>query len=163
MATNFLQATGGSTTGFFNGATTTLISSELVALASSGTATSTTIFTSSASFGQGIWGEAWLYGTSAITPASGGYLACWWLRSKDGGTTFEKTVASNPLPRPPDFIIPTASAAYASSDVSFASGIVKMPWPAAKLFVQNNTGVTYFASNSASYPLIAIGPVAVQY
>lgn len=162
MATNFLQATGGSTTGFFS-ASVTLISSELVALASSGTATSNTVYTSSASFGQAIWGEAWVYATSAITPVSGGFVACWWLRSKDGGTTFEKTIASNPLPRSPDFIIPLASAAYASSEVSFAGGIVKMPWPAAKLFVQNNSGVTFFASNSASYPIIGIGPVAVQY
>lgn len=162
MATNFLQATGASTTGFFNG-TTVLISSELVALASSGTATSVSVYTSSASFGQAIWGDAWVYATSAITPASGGFLSCWWLKSKDGGTTFEKTTASLPLARSPDFIIPMSSVAYASSDVSFSGGIVKMPWPAAKLFVQNNTGVTFFASNSASYPQIGIGPVAVQY
>src|SRR5882724_10484466 len=107
MATNFLEATGASTTGFFS-AVTTLISSELVSLGSSLTAVSASIYTSSASFGSAIWGEAVYYTGSAISPTAGGNLAGWWLKSIDGGTTFESTVGSSGLglARPPDFIIP---------------------------------------------------------
>ncbi len=161
MATNFLQATGGSTTGFIVSAVT-LISSELVSLASSANVSSATVVTSSGTFGQSIWGEAWLYMGGAVTPLAGGYIACWWLRSGDGGTVYENTTANIPLPRPPDFVIPASTVAYASSGTLFASGIVKMPWPTAKLFVQNNLGVA-LASSATQYTSIKIGPVAVQY
>lgn len=160
MATNFLEATGGSSVGFIT-AVVTLVSSELVSLASSGTVTSATVFTQS-SFGQAVWADAWLYAGGAVTPTAGGYIACWWLKSFDGGTTFEKTVASTPLPRAPDFIIPAFVSAYASSDTSFASGTVKMPWPTAKLLVQNNLGVA-LPSSAAQYSKIALGPAAIQY
>lgn len=161
MATNFLQATGGSSLGFIT-SVVTLMSSELVSLASSGTATSATVFTSSGSFGQAIWGDGWIYAGGAFTPAAGGYIAGWWLKSFDGGTTFEKTVASTPMPRGPDFVIPAFNSAYASSDTSNISGILKFPWPTAKLFVQNNLGVA-LPSSATQYTKIAVGPAAIQY
>lgn len=168
MATNFLQATGASTTGFFS-AVTTLISSELTSLGTStgtggSTAVSASVYTSSASFGQALWGEAVFYTGSAISPLAGGFLSGWWLKSIDGGTTFESTVGSSNvgLARPPDFVIPFSTVAYGSSNQMFATGIVKMPWPAAKLYVQNSAGVA-LASSSNAYSTIKIGPVAVQY
>jgi len=161
VATNFLQATGGSTTGYFVSAVT-LISTEIVSLASSGTATSATIYTSSASFGQAIWGEAWVYWGGAITPAAGGFISCWFIRSGDGGTNFEVTPTSAPLARSPDFTIPLSTIAYASSNEGYATGIVKMPWAPSKLFVQNNAG-TAFPSSATQYSKIVLGPVAVQY
>lgn len=161
MATNFLEATGGSTAGYFS-AVTTLASSELVSLGSSGTATSASVFTSSGSFGQAIWGEALVEWGGAITPAAGGFISGWFLRSPDGGTTFETAPAIAPLPRPPDFIIPLSTLAYLSSNVAYASGIVKMPWSPSKLFIQNNSGAT-FPSSTLKYTVIQVGPVAVQY
>lgn len=163
MATNFLQATGASTTGFF-ATVTTVISSEMVSLVTANTVTSASVFTSSASFGQAIWGEAVFYTGSAISPTAGGFLGAWWLKSIDGGTTFESTTGSSGtgLGRPPDFVIPFSTVAYGSSNQVFASGLVKMPWPAAKLYVQNNSGVT-LATSSNAYSTIKIGPVAVQY
>lgn len=163
MATNFLEATGGSTAGYFS-AVTTLISSELVSLATGTTALSASVFTSSASFGQAIWGEAVFYTGSAISPTAGGYLAAWWARSIDGGTTFESTTGSSGLgfARVPDFIVPFSTVAYLSSNQVFASGIVKMPWSPAKLYVQNNSGIT-LATSSNAYSTIKLGPVAVQY
>ena len=158
----FLQATGGSTAGYF-ATVTTLISSELVSLGSSLTATSASVFTSSASFGQAIWAEALVEWGGAITPAVGGFISGWFLRSPDGGTTFE-TAPSSALgvARAPDFVIPLSTLAYASSGVAYASGIVKMPWSPVKLFVQNNAGAA-FPSSASKYTIIQVGPVAVQY
>lgn len=163
MATNFLEATGASTAGFFS-AVTTLISSELVSLANLATAVSASTFTSSGNFGQAIWGDAVFFTGSAISPTAGGFLAAWWLKSIDGGTTFESTTGSSNLglARSPDFVIPFSTVAYGSSNQMFAAGLVKMPWPPAKLVVQNNSGIT-LATSSNAYSTIKLGPVAVQY
>lgn len=162
MATNFLEATGGSTAGYFS-TVTTLISSELVSLGSSLTATSASVLTSSGSFGQAIWGEAYVQFGGAITPTAGGFLAAWFLRSPDVGTTFETFPSSAGSPgRPPDFIIPLSTIAYANGNVSYASGLVKMPWSPTKLFVQNSAGAT-LPSSTTALSKISLGPVAVQY
>lgn len=163
MATNFLEATGGSTAGYFS-AVTTLMSSELVSLGSSLTATSASVFTSSGSFGQAIWAEVAVTLTASVTPPAGAFIGGWFMRSLDGGTTFESTSGSSGigLGRPPDFIVPYSTAVYVSSGVVFASGIVKMPWSPVKLFVQNSMGATLPASTNG-YSSIKVGPVAVQY
>lgn len=165
MATNFLEATGASTAGYFS-AVTTLISSELVALGSSLTAVSASTFTSSGSFGQAIWGEVALTLATSSSAAfgSGAFVSGWFMRSVDGGTIFESTGNSSAagLPRPPDFIIPLSSFAYNSSSVIYGSGLVKMPWSPNKVFIQNSLGLTFPASTNG-YPLIKLGPVAVQY
>lgn len=164
MATNFLQATGASTAGYFS-AVTTLISSELTGIGSSIVATGASTFTSSGSFGQAIWGEVALtLGTSMAAAASGAFISGWFLRSLDGGSSFETTQGTsvNPLPRPPDFLIPVSSITYASSAIIYGSGLVKMPWSPVKIYVQNNLGITFPASTNG-YATIKLGPVAVQY
>jgi len=162
MATNFLEATGGSTAGYFS-SVTTLISSELVSLGSSSLVTSASVFTSSGSFGQAIWGEVAVVWGGAITPTVGGFIAGWFSRSLDGGTTFE-TLGGTALSaaRPPDFIIPLSTIAYANTNVTYASGIVKMPWSPCKILIQNNAGAT-LPSSATAYTAIKLGPVAVQY
>jgi len=162
MATNFLEATGGSTAGYFS-SVTTLISSELVSLASSAVVTGGTVFTSSGSFGQAIWAEVAIVWGGAITPAAGGYIAGWFSRSLDGGTTYE-TLGGTALgaARAPDFTIPLSTIAYANTNVTYASGIVRMPWSPCKVFVQNNAGAT-LPSSATAYTAIKLGPVAVQY
>lgn len=165
MATNFLEATGASTAGYFS-AVTTLISSELVALGSSLTAVSASTFTSSGSFGQAIWGEVALTLATSSSAAfgSGAFVSGWFMRSVDGGTIFESTTNSSAagLPRPPDFVIPLSSFSYNSSSVIYGSGLVKMPWSPNKVFIQNSLGLTFPASTNG-YATIKLGPVAVQY
>jgi len=163
MATNFLEATGGSTAGYFS-SVTTLISSEMVSLASSLTAVSASTFTSSGSFGQAIWGEVYLKVTASFAPTAGGSISGWFLRSPDGGTTFESTTGSSGtgIGRAPDFIVAFSTVSYASSNIIGGSGLVKMPWSPSKVFIQNNSGAT-LPSSTNGYPLISIGPVAVQY
>lgn len=163
MATNFLQATGGSTAGYFS-AVTTLMSSELVSLGSSLTAVSASTFTSSGSVGQAIWGEVAVTLTASVTPIAGSFIMGWFLRSFDGGTVFESTSGSSGvgIGRPPDFIVPYSTNAYNSSAVVFASGLTKMPWSPFKVFVFNAMGTTLSASTNG-YPTVRVGPVAVQY
>jgi len=162
MATNFLEATGGSTAGYFS-SVTTLISSELVSLASSLTTTSGSVFTSSGSFGQAIWGEVYIKWGGSVTPVVGGNISGWFLRTPDGGTTFETAPSSAlSLARSPDFIIPLSTLAYASGNICYAGGLIKMPWSPSKIFIQNNVGAT-LPSSATAYTVIGLGPVAVQY
>lgn len=163
MATNFLEATGGSTTGFFS-ALTTLMSSEMTGVTNTSVATSATTFTSSGSFGQAIWGEVYLriLSSAVFTPTAGAFISGWFLRSPDGGTTFELMQTALGLARPPDFVIAASTIAYASSSIFAASGIVKMPWSPAKVGIQNNLGITFVASGNG-YSTLSLAPVAVQY
>lgn len=164
MATNFLEATGGSSVGYFS-TLVTLSSTELVSLGSSVTIAGTTVFTSSASFGQAVWGEVSIKFGGAITPATGGFISGWFVKSPDGGTTFETPPASAGslgLARPPDFVIPLSSFAYANTNIAFASGLVKMPWSPNKVYIQNNAGAA-LPSSATAYTSIFLGPVAIQY
>lgn len=160
MPTDFLQKTG--TNGFlttpFN-----LMSTELNTLANNTSATSSVggtsgVFTQS-SWGSGIWGVAHFLAGGSFTPTAGGYIACWFLYSPDGGSSFEKVVSNTDMPRSPDFTIPLYASAHASNDVVQSSGIIRMPWWSTKLFVVNHAG----ASLPSSGNLIKLGSVAVQY
>lgn len=164
MATNFLEATGGSTTGFFS-SIVTLASTELVSLGSSVTIAGTTVFTSSGNFGQAIYGEVAIKMGGAVTPAVGALISGWFIRTMDGGTAFETPPATGGSigpARPPDFIIPLSTFAYANTNIAYASGLVKMPWSPVKVYIQNNAGVA-LPSSATAYTSIFLAPVAVQY
>lgn len=159
MATNFLEATGSN--GFlatpFN-----LQSTELNALGNGNSAVSSVggtsgVFTQT-NWSSGIWGQAHFLAGGAFTPTAGGYIACWFLYSPDGGSTFEKTVSNTDLPRLPDFVIPLFASAYAANDIS-QSVFFRIPWWSTKLFVVNHAGVAL----SASGHLIKGASVAIQY
>lgn len=158
MATNFLEYSGG-TNGFLT-TPTSLVTTELNTLSNGNSATQSVAGNfSQASFGSGIWGIADFVAGGAFTPTAGGYLAAWFLFSPDGGTTFEKTVSNIDMPRPPDFTIPLTTAAYASSDVAQASGIIRLPWWTWKTFVVNHAGAALPATGN----IIKLASVAVQY
>lgn len=166
MATNFLEAAG--TNGFiatpFN-----LLSTELNTLAN-GAAALSSVGGTSGVFSQsnnanGIWGSLYFSAGGAFTPAAGGYLAGWFLRSPDGGTSFETEVATPSgtvaaLARTPDFIIALDNAAFASGNIRWCQGgKVQLPWESYKLLLQNNSGVALPSSGN----LIKVGPTAIQY
>lgn len=161
MTTPFLWAPG------TNGFTTTpfnLMTTELNALASLATIISSVNGTSGkfsqSSFGSSILGSVWFIAGGAFTPVAGQSLTGWFLRSTDGGTTFEKNVGTTiGLPRAPDFILPLWASAYAASDVSFAQGDVKLPRESCKVLILN-TGT---AALSASGHSIVCGPGTVNY
>lgn len=92
-------------------------------------------------------GEVFLTCAGSFTPTAGGCISGWFLRSSDGGTTFEKTTSNTALARPPDFIIPLNAVATVSGDVYFAAGEIRLPSCPFKVYVQNNAGVSLGASN----------------
>lgn len=167
MATNFLWYAGTTPNNGLLATAVTVLSSELASLASSGTTISSSVTTGTSSgiitssmTGQGIWGEVWLTcGTSLATgPSAAGSISGWFLVSPDGGTTFERTVASTPMSRSPDFIIPISTNAVTALDVFKAYGPVMIPALEYKVFVQNNLGVTMPSSAN-----IKLAAYAVQY
>ena len=114
--------------------------------------------------------QAWFQtgGTNTMATTAGGVMACWWLLSTDGGTTFE-TLVSTPsttvmaLPRRPDFIIPVYDVtALPTSTIKFAQGPFAFPYVGCKLVLQNLSGV---AINSATggAPTLTIGAVQDGY
>ena len=162
MPTNFLQATPGTSAGYLGSGPVTIISSELTGLVNGATVTSAATYTSTGSFSQALWSDIFVHWGGSITPSVGGYVAGWFLRSPDGGGSFETTAATLALPRSPDFIIPLSTLAYASSGVAFGSGIARLPFSPCKIYIQNNSGAT-FPSSASAYTYIGLGPDAVQY
>jgi hypothetical protein len=165
MATNFLEYSGG-TNGFLT-APVTLMTTELNALGSGAAATSSVAGPwTQATFSSGIILSGFMTGTTTITPTSGGNMSCWWLRSNDGGTTFESVVSTPSttvaaLGRSPDFIIPLyeGGAALGSTWLKWAMAEFIYPWVSTKLLVQNNSGVALAATGN----VIKVGSVAIQY
>jgi hypothetical protein len=153
--------------GLLTAAVTTLISTELVSLASSATATSTVtgasgIFTSSYT-GQAQLGEVFLLmGSSIATALSAGANISGWFLTSPNGTTFEATISATPQPRPPDFIIPMPTTTINAGLTYKAAGLVNLPALNYKVFVQNNTGQA-LGSSATALPTITVAPIAQQY
>jgi hypothetical protein len=159
-AKNFLWQISAASSGLLVAATT-VMSSELVSLASS-TATVSANTYGSSNTGQAIWSDVYLtFGTTATTLAGANY-AGWWLPSLDGGTTFEST-ASLPMARPPDFVIPAPVGTLGSSLTYKSAGLVRLPAVPFKVVAQNNLGIVTGSSSGSGFPLLRIAPYAEQY
>lgn len=166
MSSNFLEAAG--TNGFiatpFN-----LLSTELNALGTGLSATSTVGGTSGV-FNQvnnanGIWGSLYFVSGGTFTPAVGAFLAGWFLRSPDGGSTFETATATasttvQALSRSPDFTIPLDNAVFNSGNIRWCQGsFVMLPWESYSVILQNMSGGALPTSGN----LIKVGPTAIAY
>jgi hypothetical protein len=97
----------------------------------------------------------------SATPNAGGYLALWFLRSKDGGSTFETLRATpsstvNALQRPPDLIVPLSNSAYSAGDLCWAVDAV-LPPGSFKAVIQNLSGVTLNINH------VKLAPKALQH
>lgn len=171
MATNFLWYSGATP---YNGLVVTaltVLSTELVSLGSSSTVvgssttsgTASGVYTSSMT-GQAVWADLFLTcGTSLATgPSLGGNISGWFLTSPDGGTTFERTVSGSPLPRAPDFVVPTSTQAVTAADTFRTTNMVRLPALPFKVFIQNNLGVT-LPSSATAYSTLKIAAYALQY
>ena len=145
-----------------------LQSTELNSLAS-GSASTSSVAGTSGVYSQtnssgAIWGDIWFIAGGAVTPTAGGALVGWFLRSTNGGTTFESVTATPSatvmaLPRSPDFTIPLSNSAYASGNVAFASGPVLLPFESFKAVIQNLGGAALPASGNH----VTLGPVETGY
>lgn len=168
MPTNFTEAAG--TNGFTSTKRTVTWVTALASLTNGSTSLSdgtadTGIF-SQASFSNGQKLTAYFTnGTASFTPAAGGNLSFWWVKSTDGGTTFEDVVATASstvaaLPWAPDFMIQFDNAAFASGKIRYCSRPFWYPYTSTKLMVQNNTGVTLSTTGT---PTVIIGAVSDAY
>lgn len=159
-AKNFLWQNTAASSGLLVAAIT-VMSSELVSLASSVAVSGSSTYGSS-NTGQAIWADVYLtFGTTATTVAGANY-AGWFVNSLDGGTTFEST-ANLPLARAPDFIIPVPVGTLGSSLSYKSAGLVRLPAGQWKPSLQNNSGIVTGSSSGAGYPLLRIAPYAEQY
>lgn len=162
MTTNFLQYSGG--TGGFLTSPINLFTTELNALGSGNTVTSSVggtsgVFTQS-SVGSGIWGKVFFKSGGAFTPTGSPFLSIWWLESEDAGSNFATAITANAdMPLPADVVIPLYAAAYASGNRAWASGLILLPFTSHKAFIRNSSGVGLPATNN----IIQFGSVAVQY
>ena len=101
---------------------------------------------------QAIFADVEFIAGGAFTPVSGGSVCGWFLRSYDGGNTFESAIATPgtavaAVSRPPDFIISLDNATYAAGNARVQPQ-VPLPSVPFKTIVQNNTG-TVIPSGSA--------------
>ncbi len=155
MAGNFLNTAG--TNGLFSTARTVTWTTALNNLASGARAISDTTadtgkFTqssfSNAKIGQAVFSHI----TNTLAATAGGCLACWWLQSSDGGSTYEDESSTTPsttvpaLPRWPDFYI-----SLYTGGTAIPAGALKwsprfwLPNVTSKLVVQNMSGAAFSA------------------
>jgi hypothetical protein len=173
VTTNFLWYPGYSSNNGLLQAQTTLLagsgaSSELYGLAPAGFITSSVSGTSgvfndasgSAGTDQAIWGELFLtLGTIGSALSAGANIACWFLQSPDGGSTFDGSSGAAPS-RPPDFLFILPVTTITAGWIYKAAGMVRLPALPFKVGAQNNTGQTLA---SAATNFIRVAPIAVQY
>lgn len=155
MAGNFLLTAG--TNGLFSTARTVTWTTALNNLASgsraiSDTTADTGLFSQS-SFSNAKYAQAeFSHITATLAATAGGCLACWWLHSRDAGSTYEDESSTTPsttvpaLPRPPDFIIPlyTGGTAIPAGALKWSQRF-RLPHVSSKLVVQNMSGAALSA------------------
>lgn len=117
-----------------------------------GSAVVSSVSGASGVFAPSVWGygpllEVEFNAGGAFTPTLSGALLGWFLRSIDGGTTFETGIGtpSTTVPyiqRAPDFVISLINSAHASGNRVGATGPVAAPSVPFKCAVQNLSGVT---------------------
>lgn len=140
-----------------------LLSTELNSLANNNSVVSS-VGGSSGVFSQSntanaIFGSVWLVSGGSFDPSGDRVLRGWFLRSVDGGTTFERAVSNTEQPRAPDFIIPLFDSAYSSGNIAYASPEVRLPWEPFKVMLFNASGVTLPSSGN----LVKLGAAAIKF
>ncbi len=151
--TPFLWGAGSSNNGLIVSALT-LMTTELNGLSSgSGVVSSAGGLSTNGVFndtltGQAVLGDVSFLAGGAFTPTAGANLAGWWIKSRDGGSTYEYSGAIPP--RPPDFLIPLVVAAYSANQQAWSVGVHKVIVPAGyfKVYLQNNSGVALYSSGN---------------
>lgn len=158
MATQTLLVAG--TNGWLT-TPTDVMTTSLNALSGGSAATSSSTF-SQTTFSSAPLLEVWFTSGGTFTPAASQILLGWFLKSTDGGTTFETIVATpsttvQALSRQPDFVIPLDNAAFASGNIRFGT-ICNAPAPSTKIVLQN-FGSTALPSSGNK---LTIGPYTYE-
>lgn len=158
MATSFLYAAGtsGYVGGLVNFLTTDLNTWASAAVILSSVNGTSGVF-SQTTTGNAIWADVlYVNGTATTTPTGAPNISGWFVKSNDGGTTFEPATAA--LPRPADFIIQLPTAALVAGQIFFAAGRILLPASSFKVLVQNNSNVALTGTGNK----IVFGAIGVQ-
>ena len=158
MSTPFLWDTGTGNNGLLESAVTLLgNTSELASLANGSAVTSSVsgasgVFNNSLT-GAAIWGEiAITLGAIGSALSANATLSGWFLRSRDGGSTFDAT----PPVKPPDFIIPLPATTISAATDWPAWALTLLPSVPFMVYLVNNSGQALAASGNT----LVVGPVA---
>lgn len=138
-----------------------LFTTDLNTFASAGAVLSSVNGTSGAftqtSSASAVWGYLiWVNGTAITLPVAPANVSGWFIRSHDGGTTYE-TSAQVP-PRSPDFVIPFAAVTLTATSV-FWSPLTLLWSSTTKVLLQNNTGVALTGTGQK----VVCSPYAIVY
>jgi|KBSMisStaDraftv2_1062788.scaffolds.fasta_scaffold10708_6 hypothetical protein len=155
MVANFLWKPGTSNDGLTTAAAT-LMTTELNSLVNNAYAVTSAGFTNNDT-AQAIWAQLFLtLGAIGTAVQNGGNIAGWFLRSYDGGTTYEQTAAQPG--RSPDFYFPLPATTIAAASVWGSNGLVLLPAVKYKVGVLNTTGQTLASSGNT----VRAAPVNMQ-
>jgi len=162
MVANFLWLPGTSSSGLTAAAKTLMAdTSELASLTNNSYVVSSVsgasgVFTNN-DVGQAIWAQLFLtLGTIGSALQNGANIAGWFLRSYDGGTTYEQ--AGTTPARSPDFYFPLPAATISAATVWGANGLVLLPALKYKVGILNTTGQTLASSGNT----VRAAPVNMQ-
>ena len=172
--TPFLWGAGSSNNGLLQNALQLLSSSSSYESGFSALASASIVISSvsgsSGVFNNSLTGEADLgdivfTSGGAFTPAAGGNLAGWFLKSLDGGTTFEYASTTCTPARSPDFVIPLIVAAYAANQQAWSAGTHGLIVPAYpfKVCLQNNSGAALPTTSSTPYNTLRLVSPTLDY
>jgi hypothetical protein len=159
-ATDFRWDPG--TNGFVAAGTSLFGSTQLSAVTNGSCATSTVVVTQS-TFANALFVNLQFQSLGAFTPTAGGFMAIWWDRSIDGGSTYELpftcSTTQPPFQRAPDAVIPFVASALANGNLVESTGLTLTYPGSAKAVVWQMTGATTSTNNHT----ITGSPFAVTY
>lgn len=138
------------TNGFVAAGTSLFGASQLSAVSNGACATSTVV-TTQTTFANALYVNLQFQSLGAFTPTAGGFMAIWWDRSIDGGSTYERvfacTTTQPPFQRAPDAVIPFPAIALANGDLVESTGVVVTYPGSAKAVIWQMTGATTSTNN----------------
>jgi hypothetical protein len=105
-------------------------------------------------------------GSTTSAMSAGANIAGWFIKSSDGGSTFEYTNSGATAPaRAPDFVIPFNATAELANQQNWSQGVhaVRIPAYPFHVLIQNNTGVALPTAISAPYNTLRLVSPAAAY
>lgn len=141
-ATDFLWEGAGS----YGVSVANLLTTELNSLASSNANTLSTLGAAFQNTAARVYSDVEFLAGGTLSPTAGGFIELWFLRSLDGGSTYEDGSASVAPGRAPDIVIPVRGGTTITPRAG-SSGLI-LPPAFYKPIARNQTGVTLPASGN---------------
>lgn len=141
-ATNFLWEGAGS----YGVSVANLLTTQLNSLASSNANTLSTLGSAFQNTAARVYADVEFVAGGTFSPTAGGFVELWFLRSLDGGSSYEDGSASIAPGRAPDIVIPVRGGTTITPQAG-ASGLI-LPPGFFKPIARNQTGATLPSSGN---------------